>query len=120
MFEEVLAGYPVVENEDTAVFAALNCPDFFFLLSRMLGTAAKLYLVCLILHTYVFQEMHIPFWLIAVGSVALVWIYTHKSGIKTIVWTANHSEGDYIPGRFVLSLKERCIRSAFMSGDTGY
>lgn len=61
--------------------------SFFFLLSRMLGTAAKLYLVCLILHTYVFQAMHIPFWAIAVGSVTLVWIYTHKSGIKTIVWT---------------------------------
>lgn len=60
---------------------------FFFLLSRMLGTAAKLYLVCLILHTYVFQSMHIPFWTIATGSVALVWIYTHKSGIRTIVWT---------------------------------
>lgn len=60
---------------------------FFFLLSRMLGTAAKLYLVCLILHTYVFSEMNIPFWAIAAGSVALVWVYTHKSGIKTIVWT---------------------------------
>lgn len=61
--------------------------SFFFLLSRMLGTAAKLYLVCLILHTYVFQSMNVPFWVIAIGSVALVWIYTHKSGIKTIVWT---------------------------------
>jgi Na+/proline symporter len=59
----------------------------FFLLSRMLGTAAKLYLVCLILHTYVFAAMGIPFWAIAAGSVALVWVYTHKSGIKTIVWT---------------------------------
>jgi len=59
----------------------------FFLLSRMLGTAAKLYLVCLILHTYVFASMGIPFWAIAAGSVSLVWIYTHKSGIKTIVWT---------------------------------
>ena len=58
----------------------------FFLLSRMLGTAAKLYLVCLILYTYVFRDMGIPFWSIAAGSVALVWIYTHKSGIKTIVW----------------------------------
>ena len=66
---------------------AYRTGSFFFLLSRMLGTAAKLYLVCLILHTYVFQEMHIPFWIIAVGSVALVWVYTHKSGIKTIVWT---------------------------------
>ena len=61
--------------------------SFFFLLSRMLGTAAKMYLVCLILHTYVFGSMGIPFWMIAAGSVALVWIYTHKSGIKTIVWT---------------------------------
>jgi Na+/proline symporter len=59
----------------------------FFLLSRMLGTAAKLYLVCLILHTYVFKSMGVPFWAIAVGAVVLVWIYTHKSGIKTIVWT---------------------------------
>ncbi|MFV0589635.1 sodium:solute symporter [Bacteroides reticulotermitis] len=61
--------------------------SFFFLLSRMLGTAAKLYLVCLILHTYVFQSMNVPFWCIAVGSVVLVWLYTNKSGIKTIVWT---------------------------------
>lgn len=66
---------------------AYRTSSFFFLLSRMLGTSAKLYLVCLILHTYVFQAMHIPFWMIAAGSVALVWIYTHKSGIKTIVWT---------------------------------
>lgn len=66
---------------------AYHTGSFFFLLSRMLGTAAKLYLVCLILHTYVFREMHVPFWAIATGSVALVWIYTHKSGIKTIVWT---------------------------------
>ena len=61
--------------------------SFFFLLSRMLGTAAKLYLVCLILHTYVFREMGVPFWAIAAGAVALVWVYTQKSGIKTIVWT---------------------------------
>ena len=66
---------------------AYRTGSFFFLLSRMLGTAAKLYLVCLILHTYVFQALHVPFWGIAVGAVTLVWIYTHKSGIKTIVWT---------------------------------
>lgn len=61
--------------------------SLFFLLSRMLGTAAKLYLVCLILYTYIFREMNVPFWVIAAGSVALVWIYTHKSGIRTIIWT---------------------------------
>lgn len=61
--------------------------SFFFLLSRMLGTAAKLYLVCLILYNYVFTGMGVPFWAIATGAVGLVWIYTQKSGIKTIVWT---------------------------------
>ena len=53
----------------------------------MLGTAARLYLVCLILHTYVFAPWGIPFAVIAAGSVIAVWIYTHTSGIKTIVWT---------------------------------
>ena len=61
--------------------------SFFFLLSRMLGTAARLYLVCLILHTYVFAPWGIPFAVIAAGSVIAVWVYTHTSGIKTIVWT---------------------------------
>ncbi len=66
---------------------AYRTGSIFFLLSRMLGTAAKLYLVCLILYTYVFQQFGIPFWIIAAGAVTLVWIYTHKSGIRTIVWT---------------------------------
>lgn len=66
---------------------AYRTGSFFFLLSRMLGTAAKLYLVCLILHSYVFEEMGVPFWMIAAGAVTLVWFYTKKSGIKTIVWT---------------------------------
>ncbi len=62
--------------------------SIFFLLSRMLGTAAKLYLVCLILQRFVFTEhLHLPLWVIATGAVLLVWLYTHKSGIKTIVWT---------------------------------
>lgn len=66
---------------------AYKTGSLFFLLSRMLGTAAKLYLVCLILHNYVFQEIRVPFPFIAAGAVTLVWLYTKKSGIKTIVWT---------------------------------
>ena len=66
---------------------AYKTGSLFFLLSRMLGTAAKLYLVCLILQHFIFQQYNIPLWLIATGAVSLVWIYTHQSGIKTIVWT---------------------------------
>ena len=66
---------------------AYKTGSLFFLLSRMLGTAAKLYLVCLILQHFVFQDWNVPLWTIASGAVFLVWVYTHQSGIKTIVWT---------------------------------
>lgn len=59
----------------------------FFLLSKMLGAAARLYLVCLILQTYVLGQYNIPFFATAVLTVLLIWLYTRKSGIKTIVWT---------------------------------
>ncbi len=57
----------------------------FFLLSRLLGTAAKLYLVCLIIHEFLLPT--IPFWGITVLAVMMVWIYTQQTGIKTVVWT---------------------------------
>lgn len=60
---------------------------YFFLLSKMLGAAARLYLVCIILQHYVFDAYNIPFAVTAVGTVLLIWLYTHKSGIRTIVWT---------------------------------
>lgn len=59
----------------------------FFLLSKIIGAAARLYLVCLILQHYVFDSLHIPFSLSVIGIVILIWLYTRKSGIKTIVWT---------------------------------
>ncbi len=59
----------------------------FFLLSKILGAAARLYLVVMILQTYVFDQWNIPFIVTASGSIILVWIYTYRSGIKTIVWT---------------------------------
>lgn len=59
----------------------------FFLVSKILGAAARLYLVCIILQKYVFDTYNIPFAATAIGTVILIWIYTHKSGIRTIVWT---------------------------------
>lgn len=59
----------------------------FFLLSKLLGASARLYLVCLILQHYVFDAYGVPFVCTAVGTVALIWLYTRKSGIRTIVWT---------------------------------
>lgn len=59
----------------------------FFLLSKMLGAAARLYLVCLILQHYVFAAYGVPFAVTAIGTVILIWLYTRRSGIRTIVWT---------------------------------
>ena len=59
----------------------------FFLLSKIVGAAARLYLVVLILQHYVFSTWNIPFWITVVISIFLVWLYTYRSGIKTIIWT---------------------------------
>ena len=59
----------------------------FFLISKILGAAARLYLVCVILQEFVFSHYSIPFPLTVVIIVVLIWLYTHRSGIRTIVWT---------------------------------
>lgn len=59
----------------------------FFLLSKIVGAAARLYLVVLILQTYVFNAWQIPFAVTVILSIFLVWLYTFRSGIKTIIWT---------------------------------
>jgi len=59
----------------------------FFLLSRVIGCAFRLYLVALVLHTFMLAHFGLPFWLTALLSVAMIWAYTVKGGIKTIVWS---------------------------------
>lgn len=59
----------------------------FFLLSKMTGAAVRFYVVCIILQRFVLDGMGIPFPLTVVGMVALIWLYTHRGGIKTLVWT---------------------------------
>ena len=68
-------------------FHSYRTGALFFFLSKIVGAAARLYLVCLILQHYVFDTYQIPFWATVVGIVILIWLYTRKSGIKTIVWT---------------------------------
>ena len=59
----------------------------FFLLSRTIGSGVRLYLAVLILQHLIFDAWHIPFVVTASGAIFLIWLYTHRSGIKTIVWT---------------------------------
>lgn len=61
--------------------------SFFFLLSRMLGAAARLYLTASVIQLFVFDAMGVPFWLSVSIIIILILLYTYKGGIKTLVWT---------------------------------
>lgn len=59
----------------------------FFLLSRIVGASFRLYLVANVLQLLVFDEMGVPFFVTVTFTILLIWLYTFKAGIKTIVWT---------------------------------
>ena len=59
----------------------------FFILSRIVGSASKLYLVVMILQTLVFDQWNIPFYATVSIILLLIWLYTFRSGIKAILWT---------------------------------
>ena len=60
---------------------------WFFLVSKTIGAAARLYIVSLILQKIIFDTWHIPFGVTVCVTIMLIWLYTYRSGIKTIVWT---------------------------------
>lgn len=59
----------------------------FFLLSKLLGASVRLFLVSMVLQTLVFDPLGVPFWATVAGTIGLIYIYTFKGGIKTIIWT---------------------------------
>jgi Na+/proline symporter len=59
----------------------------FFLLSRTIGAAFRLFLVANVLQLILFDSYGIPFWVTVTITILLIWLYTFKGGIKTIVWT---------------------------------
>lgn len=60
---------------------------FFFLGSRILGAAIRLLLVANVLQGILFDDWGVPFEVTVIISVLLIWIYTNRGGIKTIIWT---------------------------------
>lgn len=58
-----------------------------FLISRTIGSAARLYLVVIVLQRYVFEAFGVPFWVTVFGSLALIFAYTYRGGLKTIIIT---------------------------------
>ena len=60
---------------------------WFFLLSKMSGAAVAFYVVCALLQRFVFDAWGVPFAATATLMVLLIWLYTRRGGIKTLVWT---------------------------------
>ena len=60
---------------------------FYFLLSRIIGASFRLFLVASVFQIAVFDSWGVPFWVTVAITILLIWIYTFKGGIKTIVWT---------------------------------
>ena len=60
---------------------------WFFIISRTVGSNLRLMLVADVLQTLVFDKLNVPYWITVTVTILLIWVYTNKSGIKTIIWT---------------------------------
>jgi len=66
---------------------AYKTGSLLFLLSRVIGASFRLFLVAGVLQLAIFDELGIPYWVSVMVTIILIWIYTFRGGIKTIVWT---------------------------------
>lgn len=69
----------------------------FFLLSRLIGASLRIYIVVFMLYNLFFKDIGVPFPVVVIILILFIWIYTHRGGIKTIIWT------DFIQTFFMLA-----------------
>lgn len=60
---------------------------WFFFISKMLGAALRVYVVCAVMQLLVFNHYGLPFWVNASATMLLVWLYTQQGGVKSLIWT---------------------------------
>ena len=60
---------------------------WFFFVSKMLGGALRIYVVCAVMQLLVFSHYGLPFWLNAAVTMLFVWLYTQQGGVKSLIWT---------------------------------
>jgi SSS family transporter len=73
--------------EDRFGLSSYKTGAWFFFISKMLGASIRLFLVCLTLQLLVFEPYHLPFGLNVAITILLVWLYTFRGGVKSIIWT---------------------------------
>jgi SSS family transporter len=67
--------------------ASYKTGAWFFFISKMLGAAVRLFLVCIVLQLLVFNPLGMPFIVNVVFTAGLVWLYTFRGGVKSLIWT---------------------------------
>ncbi len=100
-----LVGYIVVANVLLPLYYRLNLTSiytylqqrfgnttyktgaFFFLFSRLIGSAFRLFLMAHVLQFTMFDAWHVPFWVTVFVTIGLIWLYTNRGGIKTVIYT---------------------------------
>lgn len=100
-----LVGYAIIANILMPMYYRLNLTSIytylgqrfgkksyktgasFFLISRVIGASFRLFLVANVLQILVFKPLNIPFEVTVIVTILLIWLYTFKGGIKTIIWT---------------------------------
>ncbi len=83
--QNVTSIYEYLDNRFGFVSYKVGAISFF--VSRVLGAAFRLFLVAIVLQQFVFDSWNVPFEITVTLSILLIWVYTYKGGIKTIVWT---------------------------------
>ncbi|MEW5844687.1 MAG: sodium:solute symporter [Bacteroidota bacterium] len=100
-----LLGYVVVANVLLPLYYRLNLKSiytylesrfgfysyktgaFLFLVSRIIGSAFRLFIVSNVLQLSIFNALGVPFWITVSITVILIWLYTRKGGVRTVLWT---------------------------------
>lgn len=100
-----LAGYLVIANILMPIYYRYNLTSIytyldqrfgrvsyrtgatFFLISRMIGSSFRLFLVAITFELFLPADWNLPFYLIVLITIILIWLYTFQGGIKTIIWT---------------------------------
>lgn len=59
---------------------------WFFFVAKTLSAALRAYVICVVLQTILFDHYDIPFWVNAAIMMSLVWLYTRRGGVKSVVW----------------------------------
>ena len=77
--------YEYLENRFGA--SSYKTGAWFFFISKMLGAAVRLFLVCLTLQLLIFEPFGLPFLLNVALTVSVVWLYTFRGGVKSLIWT---------------------------------